>query len=192
MIKVNAIGEVCPVPIIMTKNALKEIEIGEVETSVDNKISIENLEKLAKELGYKYALSQENDIYKIIITKTKENEKTIKNDEDNTVVVIDSLTMGNGEKELGEVLMKGFIYTLTELEVLPKTILLYNEGVKLICEGSNSLDDLAKLQDKGVEIMACGVCINYYNLVDKIKVGSITNMYNIVSKQTKGTRVIKP
>lgn len=192
MIKVNAIGEVCPVPIIMTKNALKDIETGDVETSVDNKISIENLEKLAKELGYKYTVSQEGDIYKIIITKTKENEKTMKNDEDNTVVVIDSLRMGNGDRELGEVLMKGFIYTLTELEVLPKTILLYNEGVKLICEGSNSLDDLAKLQDKGVEIMACGVCINYYNLVDKIKVGSITNMYNIVSKQAQGTRVIKP
>ena len=191
MIKVDAIGQVCPVPIIMTKNALKDIEEGQVEVSVDNRISLENLEKMSREMGYDYSVEESGEIFKIVINKMRESLDS-KDDEENIVVVIDSLHMGKGDEELGKILMKGFIYTLSEMEVLPKTILFYNEGVKLAIEGAESLQDLKTLEKRGVEILSCGTCLNFYGITDKLRVGEVTNMYTIVERQMKATRVVKP
>lgn len=191
MVKVDAIGQVCPVPIIMTKNALKDIEEGQVEVSVDNRISLENLQKMSKEMGYDYTVEESGDIFKIVINKMRESVE-LRESEENTVVVIDSLHMGKGDVELGRILMKGFIYTLSEMEELPKTILFYNEGVKLAIEGAESLQDLKSLEERGVEILSCGTCLNFYGITEKLRVGSVTNMYTILEKQMKATRVIKP
>lgn len=191
MIKVDAIGQVCPVPIIMTKNALKDIEEGQVEVSVDNRISLENLQKMSKEMGYDYTVEESGDIFKIVINKMRESVE-VRECEENTIVVIDSLHMGKGDIELGRILMKGFIYTLSEMEELPKTILFYNEGVKLAIEGTESLQDLKSLEERGVEILSCGTCLNFYGIAEKLRVGSVTNMYTILERQMKATRVIKP
>lgn len=191
MIKVDAIGQVCPVPIIMTKNALKDIEEGQVEVSVDNKVSLENLEKMSREMGYDYSVEESGEVFKIVINKMRESIE-IRESEDNSIVVIDSLHMGKGDSELGRILMKGFIYTLSEMEEIPKTILFYNEGVKLVVEGSEVLQDLQVLEERGVEILSCGTCLNFYGITEQLKVGSITNMYTIIERQMKGTRVIKP
>jgi len=191
MVKVDAIGQVCPVPIIMTKNALKDIEEGQVEVSVDNRISLENLQKMSKEMGYDYIVEESGDIFKIVINKMRESVE-LRESEENTVVVIDSLHMGKGDVELGRILMKGFIYTLSEMEELPKTILFYNEGVKLAIEGAESLQDLKSLEERGVEILSCGTCLNFYGITEKLRVGSVTNMYTILERQMKATRVIKP
>lgn len=191
MVKVDAIGQVCPVPIIMTKNALKDIEEGQVEVSVDNRISLENLQKMSKEMGYDYTVEESGDIFKIVINKMRESIE-LRESEENTVVVIDSLHMGKGDVELGRILMKGFIYTLSEIEELPKTILFYNEGVKLAIEGAESLQDLKSLEERGVEILSCGTCLNFYGITEKLRVGSVTNMYTILERQMKATRVIKP
>lgn len=191
MVKVDAIGQVCPVPIIMTKNALKDIEEGQVEVSVDNRISLENLQKMSKEMGYDYTVEESGDIFKIVINKMRESVE-LRESEENTVVVIDSLHMGKGDVELGRILMKGFIYILSEIEELPKTILFYNEGVKLAIEGAESLQDLKSLEERGVEILSCGTCLNFYGITEKLRVGSVTNMYTILERQMKATRVIKP
>ena len=191
MVKVDAIGQVCPVPIIMTKNALKDIEEGQVEVSVDNRISLENLQKMSKEMGYDYTVEESGDIFKIVINKMRESVE-LRESEENTVVVIDSLHMGKGDVELGRILMKGFIYTLSEMEELPKTILFYNEGVKLAIEGAESLQELKSLEERGVEILSCGTCLNFYGITEKLRVGSVTNMYTILERQMKATRVIKP
>lgn len=191
MVKVDAIGQVCPVPIIMTKNALKDIEEGQVEVSVDNRISLENLQKMSKEMGYDYTVEESGDIFKIVINKMRESVE-LRENEENTVVVIDSLHMGKGDVELGRILMKGFIYILSEMEELPKTILFYNEGVKLAIEGAESLQDLKSLEERGVEILSCGTCLNFYGITEKLRVGSVTNMYTILERQMKATRVIKP
>lgn len=191
MVKVDAIGQVCPVPIIMTKNALKDIEEGQIEVSVDNRISLENLQKMSKEMGYDYTVEESGDIFKIVINKMRESVE-LRESEENTVVVIDSLHMGKGDVELGRILMKGFIYTLSEMEELPKTILFYNEGVKLAIEGAESLQDLKSLEERGVEILSCGTCLNFYGITEKLRVGSVTNMYTILERQMKATRVIKP
>ena len=195
MIKVNAIGQTCPIPVIMTKNALKEITEGSIEVSIDNKISKENIEKFSKEMGFSFTTREENEIFFIQINKTIEKTSSVSStsdNENNTIIVIASDKMGDGETALGETLMKGFIYTLTEMEILPKAILFYNKGVFLTASNETTIKDLRILEKRGVEILSCGACLNFYHLENNIAVGSITNMYNIIEKQMKANKVIRP
>lgn len=191
MIKVNAIGEVCPKPVIMTKKALKEIESGVVEVSVDNQTSKENVEKMAKEMGHTFETKEEGSVFVITITKAGEKQEN-SSEEENIVISIGSDKMGEGEDELGKILIKGFIYALTEAETLPKTVLLYNKGVLLASTFEDTVKDLKVLEERGVEILSCGTCANFYHVQDQIKVGTLTNMYTILERQMKATKVIKP
>ena len=94
-------------------------------------------------------------------------------------------------QKLGKVLMKGFIFALSQLDELPSTILFYNGGATITTEGSPSLDDLKNMEAQGVEILTCGTCLDYYNLKDKLAVGSVTNMYTIVEKLANADKIIK-
>lgn len=191
MIKVNAVGEVCPKPVIMTKKALKEIESGVVEVSVDNQTSKENVEKMAKEMGHTFETREEGNVFVITITKAGEKQEN-SSKEENIVISIGSDKMGEGEEELGKILIKGFIYALTEAETLPKTVLLYNKGVLLASTFEDTVKDLKVLEERGVEILSCGTCANFYHVQDQIKVGTLTNMYTILERQMKAAKVIKP
>ena len=109
-----------------------------------------------------------------------------------TVVAVSSDKMGSGNDELGKVLMKGFLFAVTQLDELPKTMLFYNGGATLTTEGSDSLEDLKSLEAQGVEIMTCGTCLDYYGLKEKLAVGTVTNMYSIVETMDQATKVIRP
>lgn len=206
-IKVDAMGDQCPIPVIKTKKALKEItETTLVEVHVDNEIAVQNLSKMAKQKNLEYKcekLEEQHYIIKInaeaegVSIQQKapaENDKEIcyPDRKSNTVVVLSSNQMGNGSEELGQILMKGFIFALTELDELPNTVLLYNSGVKLSTEGSNSIEDLKTLQAQGVEILSCGTCLNYYDLTEKLQVGDVTNMYFILEKIAQADKIIRP
>ena len=206
-IKDDAMGDQCPIPVIKTKKALKEItETTLVEVHVDNEIAVQNLSKMAKQKNLEYKcekLEEQHYIIKInaeaegVSIQQKapaENDKEIcyPDRKSNTVVVLSSNQMGNGSEELGQILMKGFIFALTELDELPSTVLLYNSGVKLSTEGSNSIEDLKTLQAQGVEILSCGTCLNYYDLTEKLQVGDVTNMYFILEKMAQADKIIRP
>ena len=206
-IKVDAMGDQCPIPVIKTKKALKEItETTLVEVHVDNEIAVQNLSKMAKQKNLEYKcekLEEQHYIIKInaeaegVSIQQKapaENDKEIcyPDRKSNTVVVLSSNQLGNGSEELGQILMKGFIFALTELDELPSTVLLYNSGVKLSTEGSNSIEDLKTLQAQGVEILSCGTCLNYYDLTEKLQVGDVTNMYFILEKMAQADKIIRP
>ena len=111
---------------------------------------------------------------------------------EHTVIVISSRTMGSGDDALGAILMKGFLYAITQQETLPETILFYNGGAFLTTEGSASIEDLRSLEAQGVEILTCGTCLNHYGLADQLLVGDVTNMYVIAEKMTKAGKVIRP
>ena len=219
MIEVNAMGDACPIPVIKTKNAIKQMNgEGVVEVMVDNEIAVQNLTKMAKQKQYACRSEKlSGEEYRVVITVTKGAQEdggqtdalaavtfpapSETPDADacipdgrkkKKIVVIRSGKMGEGNDELGAVLMKGFIYALTELEELPETILLYNGGAPLSCEGSDSLEDLKTLEAQGVEIMTCGTCLNYYGLSDKLAVGSVTNMYAIAEKMSEADTIICP
>ena len=203
MIQVNAMGDACPIPVVKTKNAIKELNgAGVVETLVDNEIAVQNLTKMANQKGYGVKSEKLGDNeYKVTMTigegaseDTAEEEVVcmVPAKEKNVVVVISTAHMGLGNDELGGALMKGFIYALSQQDSLPKTILFYNGGAALTCEGSASLEDLKSMEAQGVEILTCGTCLNFYGLAEKLAVGGVTNMYVIAEKMTQADLIVKP
>ncbi len=205
MLQVNAMGDTCPIPVVKTKNAIKELgaQGGVVETLVDNEISVQNLTKMANQKGYDVKSEKlgENQ-FRVTMTvgegaaQIAGNEPTVcivpSGQEKNLVVAVSSDQMGGGAEKLGKTLLKGFLYALGQQDVLPKTILFYNGGAALTCEGSASLEDLKSLEAQGVEIMTCGTCLDFYGLTEKLQVGEITNMYTIVEKLAGADLVVKP
>ena len=109
-----------------------------------------------------------------------------------TVVVLSSDKMGEGEEKLGKILIKGFVYALTQLEQLPSAVLFYNSGAFLSCEDSPVLEDLKLLEEEGVEICTCGTCLDFYGLKEKLAVGNVVNMYQIVQTQAQADLILKP
>lgn len=202
---VNAMGDACPIPVVKTKNAIKEMgaEGGSVETLVDNEIAVQNLIKMANQKGYPVQSEKlEQNKYRVVMTigTEKAAESEVKDEAvcipdrraDNTVVVISSPYMGEGDDALGAVLMKGFIYAISQQDTLPATMLFYNGGAKLTCEDAPTLEDLKALEAQGVEILTCGTCLNHYGLTDKLQVGTVTNMYVIAEKMTQASLIVKP
>lgn len=200
MITVNAMGDQCPIPVIKTKKAMQELTEPEtIEVLVDNEIAVQNVTKMAASTGADVVSEKIADgEFKVVIhtegaDKVEDTEAVCQPDaRDNTVVVIASDRMGEGNDELGKVLIKGFIFAVTQLDKLPKTMLFYNGGATLTADGSDSLEDLKSLEAQGVEIMTCGTCLDYYGLKEKLAVGSVTNMYSIVETMANAGRIIRP
>jgi len=86
--------------------------------------------------------------------------------------------------------MKGFFYALSESYNLPQAVIFMNSGVKLTVEGTEVLESLSVLESKGVEILSCGTCLDYFNLKDKLVKGGVTNMYTIVERLNEAKKVI--
>ncbi len=201
MITVNAMGDNCPIPVIKTKKAMQALNGPEtIEVLVDNEIAVQNVTKMASASGGQVSSEKVSDAeFKIMIqmegapsSSEEEGVSCVPDARDNTVVVVSSDRMGTGNDELGKVLIKGFIFAVTQLDTLPKTMLFYNGGATLTAEGSDSLEDLKSLEAQGVEIMTCGTCLDYYGLKEKLQVGTVTNMYSIVETMAKAGRIIKP
>jgi selenium metabolism protein YedF len=201
----DARGKNCPIPVIETQKALGKLQADDMlEVAVDNQIAVQNLTKMAnqKKLPVSAATISENHY---VVTFTMSGSETVISGEkpdvaicvptgtqNNIVVALASDEMGIGDEKLGHILMKGFVYALTEREQLPRAVLLYNRGAFLSVEGSGSLADLKLLETQGVEILTCGTCLNHFGLSDKLGVGSATNMYAIAEKMMQASLIVKP
>ena len=205
MIKVNAIGDACPIPVVKTKNAIRELGgSGVVEVSVDNEIAVQNLLKMAKQKEYEAEFEKKSNTEYIVTINVNGGEvsdakpvtkATVKSDEiklKETIVVIDSDKMGDGDEEFSKTLLKGFIYALSSQDIPPAKILFYNTGVRITTEGSASIEDSNVLVNAGAKIYSCGACLNNYGLTEKLLVGEVTNMYDIVSYLMEADLVIRP
>jgi len=197
MLNIDCIGEICPIPVIKTKKALKEAD--NVVVLVDNEISLQNVEKFVLAQGYifNYEEKIDNDKYFIITINKKAVDDKYSQPEllatqTNQVVIISSDALGQGDNELGKYLMKSFIYALTQMDNLPNTLIFYNKGVLLCADNSEFLPDLKSLSDAGVSIQSCGLCVEYFGLEDRIAIGQITNMYSIIDLMQKASSVIRP
>lgn len=215
MITVNAIGDICPIPVVKTKKALGELNgPGEIEVLVDNETAVKNVTKMAKSSGASAESEQLGEKqYRVLITvgeaaaqqvQSAKNSAAQPQGQDQqetaagcrtcmgTVVAVGSDRMGEGSEELGRILIKSFIFALTQLDDLPDKILFYNGGAKLAVEGSESLEDLKTLEEQGVEIQTCGTCLDYYGIKDQLAIGGVTNMYSIVETLQNAMSVIRP
>ncbi|WP_040683342.1 sulfurtransferase-like selenium metabolism protein YedF [Thermosinus carboxydivorans] len=191
-ISVDARGLACPQPVIATKKALDSIEQGIVTTIVDNAVAKENVIKFATANGYGVRVEEKDGHYYLAITKGQGTQAAGPASSPSPaaaaaggpVYLLTNAALGHGSSELGDVLMKSFLFTLTEKEPLPRAVLLINSAVRLAVEGSPVLDHLRTLAAKGVTVRACGTCLDYFGLKEKLAVGEVTNMYTIVDEIT--------
>ena len=203
---VNAMGDACPIPVVKTKNAIKELSgAGMVETLVDNEIAVQNLTKFGNSKGFTVSSEKKTEKDFTVTFQIPENSTTSTpaaesagpactpdSKKHGLVAVLSSNTMGNGEEQLGKILMKSFIFALTKQDQLPEIILCYNSGASLTCEDSDSLEDLKSLEAEGVKILTCGTCLDFYGLKEKLAVGGITNMYEIVEIMESAGTIVRP
>lgn len=206
---VDARGLTCPLPVVNTKNEIAGMKAGEsVEVLVDNEIAVQNLSKFAHVRKHRAEAEKLADgNYRVVITVGGDDpaaddtasEKMQAEDiactvpeRNGAVVVISSDHMGEGAEALGKTLMKSFLFALTRQDVLPDAVLLYNSGAFLSCEGSDSVEDLRTLEAQGVEILTCGTCLNFYEMTERLAVGSVTNMYDIAETMSRSSKIIRP
>ena len=190
MTEIDARGLPCPQPVIKTKKALAEDGEGQITVVVDSPESRENVARFARSQGCEVLVRERGGVFYLDITRSsaaKEKPEAMSGD----VVLITSDRFGVGEARLGEILMKAFLNTLWDYEPKPAKILFINSGVRLSIEGSEVLETLKLLDKKGMEILSCGTCLEYYNLVDKLGVGLVSNMYSTVDALLSADKVIR-
>lgn len=195
-------GMACPLPVVNAKKASEELKDGDVLTVlVDNEIAVQNLRRFASHQGFASTAEKKAEKeYEVTLSVTGQaagqpgQEVACAPDarRKGLLVVLSANTMGSGDPKLGTVLMKSFVFALTRQDQLPDTILCYNSGAYLTCEGSDLLEDLRLLESEGVTVLTCGTCLDFYGLRDKLAVGGVTNMYEIVEQMEAAGAIIKP
>ena len=186
---IDARGLACPEPVIMTKKALDSLAVGEVLAIVDNKAALENISRMVKTLNLESMVEEQDGSFYINIVKDElQTEK--ENVRGNTVVLVKGNVLGQGDDKLGSILMKGFMYTLTQIEGEIKTLIFLNSGVLLTTSGSELIEHIKQLETNGVEVLSCGTCLDFYGVTDKLEVGTVGNMYSIVEDMLHSSKVI--
>ena len=188
---IDCTGKTCPLPVLETKKALEEGHVDTLAVIVDNPTSQENVMRFLQSQGFSVSVMEENKKHRIEATRGQSDEEIVKS-ENKLLVFIDGETVGRGSEELGRILMRSFLITLKELNPLPWRIIFINGGVQLAAEESPYLEPLNNLFTLGVEILCCGTCLDYYRLKEKLRVGRVSNMFEIASSFLEATNVIKP
>ncbi|MCX8023177.1 MAG: sulfurtransferase-like selenium metabolism protein YedF [Syntrophorhabdaceae bacterium] len=195
---IDARGLSCPEPVVLTKKALHRKD--EIVVLVDNETALENVERLAVSMGCTINVNEEADsTYRIEIKRSTRlssaeppKSEICGNSSGPMVILFTSNIMGHGDDELGAILMKAYIHTLRELDNKPDIMVFYNKGVMLTTSDSGVADDLKELEGMGIKILICGTCVNYFNIQNKISIGTISNMYTIATTLLTAGRIVKP
>jgi len=202
-------GQPCPIPVVNAKKSLAEQgAAGGAETVmvlVDNIVAVQNLEKMARGTGCDFSYEAEGAAFKVSITKgassvqfteglsvqaAAEAAAGAKDPARGPVVLITSDSMGRGAEELGKMLIKGFIFSLGQLEPPPEAVMFLNSGVRLTAEGAGTVPDLKVMEEKGTKVCTCGTCANYYETTKTLAVGNIVDMMAITNQLAKAAGVI--
>ena len=205
---VDARGLACPLPVVNAKKAVEEMkEDGILSVFVDNEIAVQNLQRFAQYKGFESTGEKKADKeYEVIIQVTQNAKETSAEEPEvedcaecnpnsrkkGLVVVLSANVMGNGDEKLGKALMKAFVFALTKQDALPETIVCYNTGAYLSIEDADTLEDLKSLESEGVNILTCGTCLDFYGIKEKLAVGSVTNMYEIVETMENARSIVRP
>jgi selenium metabolism protein YedF len=193
MKEIDCRGMACPQPVITTKKTFEETGEEEFAIIVDNSGSRDNVERFAQSQGAMVNVEKKGNDFFLHIQKKGtcdlgESSQAV----EKVVVYISSNLMGVGEEALGAILMRSFLKTLLDLKPIPSKLIFVNSGVRLTTEGSEVLESLKAISEKGVEILSCGTCLDFYGLKEKLKLGVISNMYDIAQSLLEADRLIKP
>ncbi|MBT3206827.1 MAG: sulfurtransferase-like selenium metabolism protein YedF [Bacteroidetes bacterium] len=198
---VNAKGQSCPKPLIMTKKALSELRENEaLKILLDNEVSKINVVSYLKDNDYYPEVEKKDKEFVIVMNKNTKTEVELPYEEyckpsgkiGDFVVSIQKNKMGDGSDELGEILMKAFVNSLPDASFLPSVIIFINSGIQLCIEDSPVIESLKKMEENGVEILVCGTCLDYFNKLKNLEAGKVSNMYEITEKLTNASKVIYP
>jgi selenium metabolism protein YedF len=201
---VDAKGQPCPAPLVLAKRALKEITDGEsFQLLIDSQTSYNNVSRFLKDNSTGFQTAQSEGEWTLTITKNTGELKHPDVDEycgeevahfhkGNFVIVISSDKMGDGDEELGHLLMSNFIKAVKDLDKLPMKMLFYNKGVTLVTKNSPLIDHLTDLEKMGVELLLCATCVNHYGLNDIVGAGTLSNMYTIAEVMASAGNIVRP
>lgn len=210
--QLDARGKACPMPVVLAIKELEKMNDGEVlDVLVDNDAAVGNLERMAAGKGALASAAKAGDDWLVTIIKggaaapaeggnagsgsadaAADCAYAVPHgDKGSLVIAIGADHMGEGDDKLGKILMKSYLFSLTQQEELPKQMIFFNGGVRLTTEGSGSLEDLKELAERGVEIFSCGTCLDFYGIKDQLRVGSITNMYAIAEAMQTADRLVR-
>jgi selenium metabolism protein YedF len=201
----DARGLACPEPVVRTKKALEEGGFESLNVIVDNVAARENVLRFASYSGCAVSGVDEKDgVFTLHLEPGKAGASASPSqsaaaavqpgsasclppeEAAGATVFLSSDRIGQGDEGLGALLMRGFIYALAESDLPPKRLVFMNSGVKLAVEGSESLENLRRLAEAGVEILACGTCLDFYKIKEKLAVGRVSNMYEIAGFLLEG------
>jgi selenium metabolism protein YedF len=201
---VDTKGQQCPAPIIATKKALKEAKTGETfKVLTDDQTSLNNLTRFLKDNNTEFSSVKAGGVWTLAVTKKAAEAEKVKPEEycipdvphlsqGNFIIAFTSDKMGEGDEELGRLLMANFIKAIKDLEKLPEKMVFYNNGVKLGSVDSPVIEHLKEIERMGVGILVCATCAKYYSLEEKIKAGALSNMYEIAQAMASTGNIIKP
>lgn len=179
-------GLKCPEPVLRTRKAF-ERATGSFSVLVDNETARDNVARFAGTSGCDVEVSEAEDGFILRITKAaRATEPDVpaqagSRAPSSTIILIKSDQLGTGERELGVALMKSFLYASCEAESVPAVMIFMNSGVKLVTENADTIAHLKKLEERGVDVIVCGTCLDYYGLTDRLAAGRVSNMYEIQS-----------
>ena len=194
---IDARGKACPIPVILAKQAISD-GADAFTIQVDNTTAVENLKRLAGNQGFTVSLREEGGAYSLDFARAgascpaceAELDAPLPAPSRHYAVFVGRDIIGSGERELGTNLMRMFFYTLAQSDDLPQSILFMNAGVKLPAGDEQVAEHLKALQAKGVQVLVCGTCLNFYGLTDQLMVGTVSNMYDILSQMQSAAKVI--
>ena len=192
---IDAKGKPCPTPVILAKQAMAAGEHS-FTVLVDNTTAVENLKRLAGNQGFGAAVTQGEGVFSVAFTRTgcaaceEAVSAPLPAPGGDWAVFVGRDIIGDGDRELGANLMRMFFYTLSQGDDLPKSILFMNGGVKLPALDEQVVGHLKELEQKGCEILVCGTCLNFFGIADQLKIGTVSNMYDITKRMFDAAKVI--
>ena len=193
MITVNAVGKACPEPVIMTRAAVEKGAV-ELEVLVDNTVAVSNVTRFLEGQGFRVQHQENGGEFKVTArregTAPAAGPAPCNRGGARLAVLIAGKTLGREDKELGEVLIKGFLGTLSKLETPPAVLALMNEGVKLALPDASTCDHLKDLERAGTKILVCGTCTNHFGVTERVGVGTVSNMFEILEAVTGADKVL--
>jgi selenium metabolism protein YedF len=201
---VDTKGQLCPAPIIATKKMLQEASKGETfKVLTDNRTSLNNLSRFLKDNKTDFSVDEKDGVWTLLVTKPLSEEVYSKAEDyciteiphlnqGDFVVAFSSERMGEGDDQLGSMLIMNFIKAIKDMDMLPSKMVFYNSGVKLGSVDSDAFIHLKEIEKMGVQLLLCGTCAKHFDLEEKINVGSLSNMYEIAQVMASAGNIIKP
>ena len=192
---IDARGKACPTPVIMAKKAISAGE-STFTVLVDNTTAVENLKRLAANQGFDAAVTEQGGAFHLAFVRTgcaaceEAVNSPLPAPGGDWAVFVGRDIIGDGDRELGTNLMRMFFYTLSQGEDKPGAVLFMNAGVRLPTLDGQVVEHLRALAAAGVEILVCGTCLNFYGLTEQLRVGTVSNMYDIVTRMQKAGKVV--